>query len=186
MQTYYLKTKTGIFDTFPFKKIKRAKFDGKSSRDMLVSVWFEILELSLKGKEIGTIKSNISYISRKLQREEIEITYCLDFYLNNLMIKKHKNMFVISSFGIDKNNIYVLCQEEGRTSKEYRTWRLSVLERDNFKCQICGNKENIMHAHHIIRWKDNVEKRFDLSNGVCLCESCHRKLHKGETKCQNE
>lgn len=65
-----------------------------------------------------------------------------------------------------------------RETPEYRAWRLSVFERDGYKCLLCGSKKNI-HAHHIERYADNVDKRCLLSNGATVCKACHRKYHNG-------
>lgn len=58
-------------------------------------------------------------------------------------------------------------------------WRQLVLERDNFTCQDCGcaNEDKKLHAHHIIKWDDNIELRFDINNGLTLCTKCHNKIH---------
>jgi hypothetical protein len=31
-----------------------------------------------------------------------------------------------------------------------------------------------MEAHHIADWASFPDKRFDVTNGVCLCRRCHR------------
>ena len=56
-----------------------------------------------------------------------------------------------------------------------KQWSKAIRERDG-KCVECGCEENL-HAHHIKRWKDYPELRYDLSNGVTLCEPCHQKAH---------
>ena len=32
-------------------------------------------------------------------------------------------------------------------------------------------------SHHLDSYHDNVEKRIDIDNGVCLCENCHKLFH---------
>lgn len=63
-----------------------------------------------------------------------------------------------------------------RSTTEYAHWRKSVFERDNYTCIVCNSTDNL-NAHHIIRWVDSIELRFELSNGATLCYSCHRKVH---------
>lgn len=67
----------------------------------------------------------------------------------------------------------------GRRCLRYSKWRQMVFERDNFTCQDCGctNKEKKLHPHHIIKWADNIELRFNLGNGMTLCTKCHNKIH---------
>lgn len=69
-----------------------------------------------------------------------------------------------------------------RRSKKYREWRVSVFERDCYKCVQCGtawneqkgNESNIQ-ADHIKEFHKYPELRFTLSNGRTLCKSCHYK-----------
>lgn len=63
-----------------------------------------------------------------------------------------------------------------RGCKKYETWRTKVIERDLFKCQKCSSTERIQ-AHHIKSWNNFSEIRFDITNGITLCNSCHAKLH---------
>lgn len=39
-------------------------------------------------------------------------------------------------------------------------------------CEMCGRKDSQLHPHHIIG-RTKLAYRHDLSNGVCLCASCH-------------
>ena len=56
-----------------------------------------------------------------------------------------------------------------------KKWSKQVRLRDGI-CQDCGAFDDL-HAHHIKRWKDYPELRYDLSNGVALCRTCHEKAH---------
>jgi len=68
---------------------------------------------------------------------------------------------------------------------EYRDWRLSVYERDLFTCQECGERGGSLNAHHIKTFADYPELRFEVSNGITLCEDCHKKI-KGKEKLYEE
>lgn len=63
-----------------------------------------------------------------------------------------------------------------RNSPAYVLWRNSVFERDDYACKLCKTNKKLQ-AHHIVRWVDSIDLRFELSNGITLCESCHRKIH---------
>lgn len=71
-----------------------------------------------------------------------------------------------------------------RATHEYIEWRNSVFTRDNYTCQCCGAKNGdgsgksiIINAHHIKNWADNPAERYDINNGITLCERCHTSFH---------
>lgn len=66
--------------------------------------------------------------------------------------------------------------EKIRNSSEYKEWRIKVYQKDNYQCQMCGNKDEL-NAHHIYAFKYYPELRFDINNGLTLCKKCHNKLH---------
>lgn len=71
---------------------------------------------------------------------------------------------------------------EERATFEYRNWRKSVFSRDKYTCQCCDDKSSKghaveLHAHHIENWKDNLDKRYDIDNGITLCDKCHYLFH---------
>jgi hypothetical protein len=66
-----------------------------------------------------------------------------------------------------------------RHSPEYIAWRDAVYKRDNYTCQVCDThcrKGNIV-AHHIKDFKEFIEERFDVENGITMCRKCHMKHH---------
>ena len=66
-----------------------------------------------------------------------------------------------------------------RKLPEYVSWRSSVYERDGYTCQICGdNTGGNLVAHHLSSWNIDVENRFNLDNGICLCDNCHNEFHR--------
>ncbi len=76
-----------------------------------------------------------------------------------------------------KGGVTVLHHGERHTA-EYKRWRWEVYMRDGFTCQECGdNRGGNLHAHHIKPWHDYPELRYDVSNGITLCQKCHRRKH---------
>lgn len=56
-----------------------------------------------------------------------------------------------------------------------KEWSKAVRRRDKV-CQECGASDRL-HAHHIKRWRDYPELRYELSNGITLCHACHERAH---------
>lgn len=55
--------------------------------------------------------------------------------------------------------------------------REAVFERDNYTCRRCGNRGTILNAHHIEPWYSNKELRYEYSNLITLCDTCHKEYH---------
>ena len=70
---------------------------------------------------------------------------------------------------------------ESRSTPEYNLWRKCIYERDYYTCKMCGTtKSGSFNAHHIFKWIDYPEFRFEIWNGITLCEECHRKIYNKE------
>lgn len=63
-----------------------------------------------------------------------------------------------------------------------RTVRKQVLERDDYTCQMCGEKGCELQVDHIQSWAEYVELRFDINNCRTLCVNCHYKITFGREK----
>jgi len=58
-------------------------------------------------------------------------------------------------------------------SPEWINKRALVIKRDNFKCQQCGNKQNL-EVHHLTYEHFKDEPLKDL---ITLCSGCHKSIH---------
>jgi 5-methylcytosine-specific restriction endonuclease McrA len=65
-----------------------------------------------------------------------------------------------------------------RPEWQVKKWRKSVYDRDLYTCQCCEVKGGRLNAHHILAYKTNVSERFNINNGITLCERCHINFHK--------
>lgn len=65
-----------------------------------------------------------------------------------------------------------------RSSAQARAWRKAIFERDEYTCQVRGKRGGNLNAHHIKPWAKYETLRFDITNGITLCEECHKKIHK--------
>ena len=64
---------------------------------------------------------------------------------------------------------------KGRDYIEYNNFIKRVLARDNYTCQCCGNRADVVH--HLDGYDWCIEKRTDESNGISLCNNCHKNFH---------
>ena len=68
-------------------------------------------------------------------------------------------------------------REHNRKTKEYSEWVYDVKEQFDFTCDCCSNKGGNLVSHHKDSYNSCQERRLDPTNGVCLCESCHKEFH---------
>ena len=94
-----------------------------------------------------------------------------DYWANN----QEKHNHFVDGNGAKRTTIRRA--EMGRL--EYRLWRESVFERDNWTCQLCFRRGCRLEADHIKPWAKFPELRIAIDNGRTLCYECHRKGHRG-------
>lgn len=88
----------------------------------------------------------------------------------------------------DENPSRSLTKEERhlqRKTPEYKEWRTSVFERDSYTCKCCGQYGGSLQAHHLDAFHWCEEKRYEVSNGVTLCKTCHSEFHRVYGKVNN-
>jgi|ERR1035437_125276 hypothetical protein len=70
--------------------------------------------------------------------------------------------------GISNREIHSL------NNPRYKKWRQDVFIRDNFTCKLANsNCKKGIQAHHILRWSEYSELRYDINNGITLCHAHH-------------
>ena len=65
---------------------------------------------------------------------------------------------------------------------EYKIWRETIFKQDVYCCVICHADRGPIQAHHVRRWCDRPELRYDITNGVTLCQPCHDRI-RGQEDC---
>lgn len=68
-----------------------------------------------------------------------------------------------------------------RFSAQMKEWRNLVFARDNYTCQNCRERGGYIQGHHIKKFADYADLRFDVNNGITLCKKCHK-----DVTCQEE
>ncbi len=99
-----------------------------------------------------------------------EIDISLIIKVNELILRK-PNLYLQNTNFL--RNL-VDCVQKLRKTKEYKSWREKVFERDNYTCQFCGQKGGKLNADHIKPFAYFPELRFDVDNGRTLCKECHK------------
>jgi hypothetical protein len=62
-------------------------------------------------------------------------------------------------------------------------WSMKVKELNGNCCEVDGcSTGNALNSHHVENFVVNPELRYDLNNGVCLCQSHHKFLAKSAHK----
>ena len=64
-------------------------------------------------------------------------------------------------------------------------WAKEVKLRDHFCCDVCFRKGGTLHAHHKNAWASHPSQRYEMDNGVTLCQFHHEDFHKRYGKGKN-
>lgn len=72
--------------------------------------------------------------------------------------------------------------EQRETDRNYkpenRVFIKTVMERDEYTCQICYKTGGSLAVHHLNGYNWDIKNRYNPDNGITLCEDCHRDFHK--------
>ncbi len=138
------------------------------------------------------------YIKDKIKQTNLK-KYGYEYAMQSDEIKEKVIKFNLSHYGITYSPKLKLAQQKGdlsprwhggalrnglyRSTYQYKDWHNFVLERDNYTCQCCNDKNGNghtvkLHVHHIFNFADNKELRYDVKNGITLCKDCHIEFHK--------
>ncbi|MCK5061786.1 hypothetical protein KAR28_04495 [Candidatus Parcubacteria bacterium] len=96
--------------------------------------------------------------------------------MKNLIDKGMSYQRVGKIFNISRQRVFQIVKEtEKNNNLEIQNLFKSVKKRDNFKCQLCDekNKEKLI-IHHI----DECPSNNHIMNLVTVCKSCHRGIHR--------
>lgn len=59
----------------------------------------------------------------------------------------------------------------------WQKMRLEILDREEFTCQDCGEKDKTLHVHHTYYEKGKAPWEYSPSSLLVLCEDCHGYMH---------
>jgi len=95
----------------------------------------------------------------------------------------------------EEQKVKLSCTNQGIDVEDFKGFTTSLLKKERSKfsnsglktqcfenadytCDLYSAKGDKVNAHHLDSWHDNEDKRFELSNLVCLSEAGHRTFHK--------
>lgn len=62
-------------------------------------------------------------------------------------------------------------------SPEWQRKRLEIMQRDNWRCTLCGTNKNSLTVHHLYYAYGKKPHEYDDESLVTLCRDCHETAH---------
>ena len=131
------------------------------------------------GKEVNQIESHYNkcshhYCSKECSNKGWTLHYSGEN--NPLYGKKRPDMLGENNPSWNKD----LSDEDRihkRISEELKKWKNTVLERDNYTCQITGKRGGELNVHHLNGYHWDKENRTNVDNGITLSKEIHELFH---------
>jgi hypothetical protein len=152
----------------------------------------EILKISATKVLHYLIQYNIelrpSASGKKSLRKQHICEFCqsnfVPYYTTKSIIRKFCSIKCSAMYNGLKSRLYKKRKlAEIRDTAGLKVWRGLIRRRDRNTCQMCGIssiEKSRLHCHHIKTFKDNIELRTNVCNGIILCNKCHYKTYKKE------
>lgn len=67
---------------------------------------------------------------------------------------------------------------ERRKDPQYKQFTEDVMKRDNYTCQLTGDRNSHHNVHHLNGFDKFVDQRLDQHNAIILSEPIHTEFHK--------
>lgn len=115
-------------------------------------------------------RSNCNHLHTKESRDKLREVMQTDEYRNKSSKAKLGEKNPMYNPDLDRVN------NNSRSISGNKLWRKEIMDKYGHKCDICSSKDRLQ-THHLYNWSEYPEKRFDINNGVCLCEDCHIRFH---------
>ena len=127
----------------------------------------------------NTMKVKCDYCSSEVEIVPSELKYKKRIYCSKECQHKGWSKYYSGKNSPKWNND--LTEEERLTERNYEdyyNWRKEVFAKDEYTCQCCGDdKGGNLVSHHSLNYSEYEELRTELSNGITLCKTCHKKFH---------
>ncbi len=154
-----------------------AKYCGNSCRAKVVA------ESNYKKNNNFGFKKGIVPWNKGLTKETNETLKKISaFYKNNKEIQLRKRQTGKYHFNWKGENRK---KRQERHDSAYQYWHKQCKKRDEHRCRI-NNKDCFGYCvvHHILPWRDYPELRYNINNGITLCQAHHpRKRAEENVEC---
>lgn len=169
---YWLKLKRNFFDDIPIMLIEK-----EENSDAVLVCYLKMLFISVPS---GKIYMSHSRLASRLKITEQELKGALKI-LQFYQLAFDEGGIIALPY-VNENTVSASQEATGRdrNSADYRNWREAVFRNDNYTCQACQRRGVKLNAHHIKSWRNYPAERFNVKNGITLCEGCHKKIHRSE------
>lgn len=171
-------------------EIDEKSYTGKRNKarfyDKEFNVWFEAYPGNILRTGKGYCKARKEMEFKKqiqLSLEEIQTRIYLlygdelqlipETYINTNNQAKFLHENTIKSFNVQN---VLLGKALPSDREKFTEWKRKVFGRDNHACQVCGSNHRL-RPHHLNSWNKYPKERFELENGLTLCEFHHEKFH---------
>ena len=153
--------------------------NGETTYEIAEEVGYTIFNvyriLHERGVQTRVPNGTITYQEMALITDD-KLQECIDKGMNQHQIAEYFGVCDATIFNMaEKFGIPGMVNGSRCTTTEYINWRDEVLIRDNYTCQLCGSPER-PEVHHIYKYSDYPDRRYDIDNGVVLCHWCHQKV----------
>ena len=126
-------------------------------------------------KKYKNLRDRVPYICNKHPEEGIQYTEIQCVFAKNTVCKRCKSE-KRSAWQTKYTKEELIEDKNARRCIFYFDWKKKVLRKNNHRCQKCSTNKKLI-AHHIFNFKTHKSIRYDIDNGIILCEECHKKFH---------
>lgn len=163
-------------------KRHKARFYDKENNVSFESLVCNVLRNGARGcckaRKEKNFKQKINRTANDIQKE-LDLKYPNQFKLIPESYLDTNSMAKFIDIKTDKifiAGVQTILNGRHFEKEKQREWNKSVKERDGFTCQVCSNKTKLC-VHHLYAWTAFPALRFEVQNGITLCNKCHREFH---------
>lgn len=113
------------------------------------------------------------------EKQRTKLSEIRSAYYNDAELGEQRRKEVSEKTSGENNPMYKGVEFRSDYTWRNKSFRMKVLKRDNYTCQKCHTRkhESELRVHHKDGCNWNIDRRLDVSNGVTLCDDCHKLFH---------